>query len=153
MDDPNVKDFESALAELEAIVQTLEDGQLPLEQSLQHFERGVALSRTCHARLEDAERRVELLTERGGTRPAPAEIAGVGAPAGGAGDGRSGEDGADERRLRPDAVVARERRPWSGEDGADERRLRAAPPVRRDDGGRSGEDGVDGGRSDDDVPF
>ena len=126
MDDPNVKDFESALAELEAIVQTLEDGQLPLEQSLQHFERGIALSRTCHARLEDAERRVELLTERGGTRPAPAEIAGVGPPAGGAGDGRSGEDGADERRLR------------------------AAPPVRRDDGGRSGEDGADDGRSDDD---
>ena len=83
MDDPTIKDFESALAELESIVKTLEDGQLPLEQSLERFERGIALSRFCHRRLEDAERRVELLTERGETRPAPAEIGGGAAlPAG-----------------------------------------------------------------------
>ncbi len=80
MDDPNIKDFESALAELETIVETLEEGQLPLEQSLERFERGIALSRFCHTRLEDAERRIELLTERGQTRPAPAEIAGTGTP-------------------------------------------------------------------------
>ncbi|MCY4123073.1 MAG: exodeoxyribonuclease VII small subunit [Acidobacteria bacterium] len=98
MDDPNIKDFESALAELEAIVKTLEDGQLPLEQSLEHFERGIALSRFCHTRLEDAERRVELLTERGQTRPAPDEIAGRQAPAGdapaagGADDGQTDDD-------------------------------------------------------------
>lgn len=97
MDDPNIKDFESALAELEAIVKTLEDGRLPLEQSLEHFERGIALSRFCHTRLEDAERRVELLTERGQTRPAPDEIAGQ-APAGeapaagGADDGQTDDD-------------------------------------------------------------
>ena len=78
MDDPNIKDFESALAELETIVETLEEGQLPLEQSLERFERGIALSRFCHTRLEDAERRIELLTERGQTRPAPGEIAGTG---------------------------------------------------------------------------
>ena len=77
MNDPNIKDFESALAELETIVKTLEDGELPLEQSLERFERGIALSRYCHTRLEDAERRVELLTERGVTRPAPAAIAGA----------------------------------------------------------------------------
>ena len=77
MDDPNIKDFESALAELETIVKTLEDGQLPLEQSLERFERGIALSRYCHARLEDAEHRIELLTERGQTRPAPADISGI----------------------------------------------------------------------------
>lgn len=70
-----MKDFESALAELETIVKTLEDGQLPLEQSLARFERGIALSRFCHTRLENAERRVELLTERGETRPAPAAMA------------------------------------------------------------------------------
>ena len=88
MDDPNMKDFESALAELETIVRTLEDGQLPLEQSLAHFERGIALSRFCHTRLEDAERRVELLTERGETRPAPAAIAGTTtAPDAAVGDG------------------------------------------------------------------
>ena len=82
MDDTNIKDFESALAELETIVRTLEDGQLPLEQSLEHFERGIALSRYCHTRLEDAERRVEVLTERGDTRPAPAAIAGAPAAVG-----------------------------------------------------------------------
>ena len=98
MDDPNIKDFESALAELETIVKTLEDGRLPLEQSLEHFERGIALSRFCHTRLEDAERRVELLTERGQTRPAPDEIAGGQAPAGeapaagGADDGQTDDD-------------------------------------------------------------
>ena len=84
MDDPNIKDFESALAELETIVKTLEDGQLPLEQSLEHFERGIALSRFCHTRLEDAERRVELLTERGETRPAPVSLTGSPTPPGGA---------------------------------------------------------------------
>lgn len=82
-DDPNIKDFESALAELEAIVKELEDGQLPLEASLQRFERGIRLSRFCHTRLEDAERRIEVLTERGDTRPAPPDLAG-GAAADGA---------------------------------------------------------------------
>ncbi len=98
MDDPNIKDFESALAELETIVKTLEDGQLPLEQSLERFERGIALSRFCHTRLDDAERRVELLTERGDTRPAPDPIAGVrtstgDAAAGGGTDDDPAEDG------------------------------------------------------------
>ena len=94
MDDPNVKDFESALAELEKIVETLEDGQLPLERSLERFERGIALSRYCHARLEDAERRVEVLTERGRTRPAPADIVGAGTAAdAGTAAGESAADG------------------------------------------------------------
>jgi len=69
--DPSIKDFESAIAELETIVKTLEDGDLALEKSLALFERGVQLSRFCHARLEEAERRVEILNERGETRPAP----------------------------------------------------------------------------------
>ena len=77
-DDANIKDFESALAELETIVKTLEQGELTLEQSLERFERGVKLSRFCHTRLEHAERRVELLTEQGEVRPAPPEIAGRG---------------------------------------------------------------------------
>jgi exodeoxyribonuclease VII small subunit len=63
--DPTIKDFEAALTELDAIVKKLEDGDLPLEQSLQLFERGVQLSRFCHARLEEAERRIEILNERG----------------------------------------------------------------------------------------
>ncbi len=75
MSDPTIKDFESAIAELERLVKTLEDGDLPLEKSLELFERGVQLSRFCHARLEEAERRVEILTDRGETRPAPAALA------------------------------------------------------------------------------
>ncbi|MEO8520866.1 MAG: exodeoxyribonuclease VII small subunit [Acidobacteriota bacterium] len=72
--DPTIKDFESAIAELERLVKTLEDGDLPLEKSLELFERGVQLSRFCHAKLEEAERRVEILSDRGETRPAPASL-------------------------------------------------------------------------------
>lgn len=67
-------DFETALAELESIVTKLEQGDLALEQSLALFERGVQLSRFCHTKLEDAERRIEILTERGDVRPAPAAL-------------------------------------------------------------------------------
>ena len=55
------KKFEAALARLEEIVQDLEKGDLPLEQSLKLFEEGIKLSRICTKRLEDAERRVEIL--------------------------------------------------------------------------------------------
>ena len=65
-----VKDFEAALAELEELVKKLEAGDLTLEASLALHERGVELSRFCHARLEDAERRVEILNERGQLKPA-----------------------------------------------------------------------------------
>ena len=71
MPDTTIKDFEAAIAELESIVKKLEEGDLPLEQSLALYERGVQLSRFCHARLEDAERRIELLNERGELKPAP----------------------------------------------------------------------------------
>ena len=69
-----IKDFESALAELESIVKNLENGSLTLEKSLALFERGVELSRYCHTRLEDAERRIEVLTERGEVGAAPASL-------------------------------------------------------------------------------
>jgi exodeoxyribonuclease VII small subunit len=75
MSDTSIKDFEAAIAELESIVKKLEDGELPLEQSLALYERGVQLSRFCHARLEEAERRIEILTERGDLKPAPASLA------------------------------------------------------------------------------
>jgi exodeoxyribonuclease VII small subunit len=64
--DSTIKDFEAAIAELETIVKKLEEGDLPLETSLQLYERGVHLSRFCHAQLEDAEKRIEILNERGG---------------------------------------------------------------------------------------
>ncbi len=74
-DSSSIKDFEGAIAELESVVRKLEEGDLPLEQSLALYERGVQLSRFCHARLEEAERRIEILTERGDLRPAPSSIA------------------------------------------------------------------------------
>jgi len=72
--DSTIKDFEAAITELETIVKKLEEGDLPLETSLQLFERGVQLSRFCHAQLEQAERRIEILNERGGLTPAPADL-------------------------------------------------------------------------------
>ncbi len=74
MPDTSIKDFEAAIAELETIVKKLEDGDLPLEQSLALYERGVQLSRFCHARLEAAERRIEILTDRGDLKAAPASL-------------------------------------------------------------------------------
>jgi exodeoxyribonuclease VII small subunit len=55
------KSFESSLEELERIVRELEQGELPLERSLELFEQGVALSRECQERLNQAERRIEIL--------------------------------------------------------------------------------------------
>jgi exodeoxyribonuclease VII small subunit len=66
----SIKDFESAIAELEGIVRQLEAGDLALDRSLALFERGVALSRYCHGQLETAERRIEQLLERGELRDA-----------------------------------------------------------------------------------
>jgi exodeoxyribonuclease VII small subunit len=53
--------FEASLAELEKIVRRLEEGDLPLEESLELFEKGVRLSRECRERLNQAERRIEIL--------------------------------------------------------------------------------------------
>jgi exodeoxyribonuclease VII small subunit len=56
-------DFEAALAELEEIVARLEQGELPLEESLRQFERGVALTRLCQKALGDAERKIRVLAK------------------------------------------------------------------------------------------
>jgi exodeoxyribonuclease VII small subunit len=76
--------FEQALQQLEQIVQKLEKGELPLEDSLKLYEDGIRLSRLCHAKLEEAEGRIEVLlkdargepvTDAAGrpkTRPVPA---------------------------------------------------------------------------------
>lgn len=55
-------DLEKSLQELESIVETLEDGELSLEESLKHFEKGVKLSRECQTALKDAEHKVKILT-------------------------------------------------------------------------------------------
>jgi exodeoxyribonuclease VII small subunit len=57
--------FETSLAELEQIVTKLEAGDLPLEQSLELFEKGIKLSRECRERLVNAERRIEILMKDG----------------------------------------------------------------------------------------
>lgn len=53
--------FETSLKELEKVVRRLEEGELPLEESLKLFEDGVRLSRECQERLNQAERRIEVL--------------------------------------------------------------------------------------------
>ena len=55
------KSFEKSLEELELIVGRLEDGDLPLEESLELFEKGIKLSRECRQRLSTAERRIQIL--------------------------------------------------------------------------------------------
>jgi exodeoxyribonuclease VII small subunit len=59
--DPQAPSFEAALKQLEEIVQRLERGELPLEESLKLYEEGIRLSRLCHAKLEEAEGKIELL--------------------------------------------------------------------------------------------
>ena len=62
--EPRTPDFEQALAELEAVVERLEHGELPLEQALTQFERGMALARSCQDALKQAEQKVEILLAR-----------------------------------------------------------------------------------------
>ncbi|MFO1407049.1 MAG: exodeoxyribonuclease VII small subunit [Steroidobacteraceae bacterium] len=57
-------DFEQALAELEGVVEKLEHGELPLEDALRQFERGIELARNCQASLKAAEQRVEILLRK-----------------------------------------------------------------------------------------
>jgi len=57
-------DFEQALAELETLVERLESGDLPLDEALQTFERGVALTRQCQGALKAAQQKVEILLKR-----------------------------------------------------------------------------------------
>ena len=59
-------DFERALGELEKLVERLERGDLPLEEALKTFERGVALTRHCQTSLKAAQQKVEILLKRNG---------------------------------------------------------------------------------------
>jgi exodeoxyribonuclease VII small subunit len=55
-------DFEAALAELEGLVERMEQGEISLEESLKDFERGIALTRQCQQALKQAEQKVQRLT-------------------------------------------------------------------------------------------
>lgn len=64
--DPAPVDFEAAMRDLEDIVERLERGDLPLEESLAAFERGVLLTRTCQTALKEAEQKVQILLKKAG---------------------------------------------------------------------------------------
>lgn len=57
--------FEKALAKLEDIVRRMEQGEMTLEESLKAFEEGIRLSRLCAKRLDEAERRIQILLKNG----------------------------------------------------------------------------------------
>ena len=63
---PGESGFEATLAELEALVSRLEAGDLPLDQALSHFERGVQLTRECQQQLQQAQQRVQILQQQSG---------------------------------------------------------------------------------------
>ncbi|MCA1564189.1 MAG: exodeoxyribonuclease VII small subunit [Acidobacteria bacterium] len=90
------QNFEASLAALEKIVRELERGELPLEKSLELFERGVRLSRECQERLQAAERRIEVLLQREGDEGRVSVVGALGgdefdAPAGDAKDAEDDE--------------------------------------------------------------
>lgn len=62
-----VTDFEKSLAELERLIETMEGGELTLEESISHFERGMALTRACQQALSQAEQKVKILTRNSET--------------------------------------------------------------------------------------
>ena len=70
--------FEDALNKLEKVVSKLEEGDIPLEDSLKLFEEGIRLSRFCNLKLDEAEKRVEILVKgkEGNLRPQPFEPSG-----------------------------------------------------------------------------
>ena len=58
--------LEEALAELETLVEQMEDGELTLEDALARFQRGIELTRVCRKSLKDAEHKVQLLQKKAG---------------------------------------------------------------------------------------
>ena len=76
MPESKTPDFEQALAELEALVARLERGDLPLDEALKTFERGVELTRQCQGSLKAAQQRVDILLKRNGqSEPEPFSVA------------------------------------------------------------------------------
>lgn len=99
--------FEDDLAALEEIVEALEEGELPLEESLKRFEDGIKLYRRCDKALTDAEKKIEILTKNASgelearafdeTSGEPEEVA-----PGDANHSRTATDGAEEADGDPD---------------------------------------------------
>jgi exodeoxyribonuclease VII small subunit len=59
-------DFEATLERLETLIAQMEQGQLPLEKSLENFEQGISLVRECQSALKKAEQKVQILMEKAG---------------------------------------------------------------------------------------
>ena len=68
--------FEKAIKELEEIARRLEEGELSLDESISQFEQGVHLARFCHEKLEEAERKIEILqkTDNGQVKKKPVRV-------------------------------------------------------------------------------
>jgi exodeoxyribonuclease VII small subunit len=109
--------FEEALNKLEKIVSKLEKGDIPLEESLKFFEEGIRVSRLCNQKLDEAEKRVEILLkdEEGVLKPQPfdpsiksgqAPSIDLGqVPLPGSGQGLSGHSEQNDSRLPEDPLV------------------------------------------------
>ena len=74
MADDKPLNLEKSLQDLEALINELEGGELPLEQAMQKFEEGIRLTRNCQAALKDAEQRVEILLKSAGGEEALEEF-------------------------------------------------------------------------------
>lgn len=103
--------FEESLGKLQQIVARLEDGSLPLEESMQQFENGIGLLRQCYQVLEAAEQRIEILTgvDRDGnplTKPfdASATFDGSAGTSGSHDDGKSAAAEKPSGRVRDDSL-------------------------------------------------
>jgi exodeoxyribonuclease VII small subunit len=74
MADDKPFDLERSLEALEALIEELESGELPLERAMQKFEEGIRLTRSCQAALKEAEQRVEILLKSAGGEEALQEF-------------------------------------------------------------------------------
>jgi len=101
--------FEEALGKLEKIVSKLEKGDIPLEESLKFFEEGIRLSRLCNQKLDEAEKRVEVLLKdkEGVLKPQPFDpsVNSGQAPSINSGQALSGHSGQNDSRLPEDSPV------------------------------------------------
>ncbi len=75
VEEKEIPSFEDGLKQLEEVVSQLEDGDLPLEKSLELFEKGMTLSASCRRQLQDAEAKVEILLRKDGAiEPQPFDL-------------------------------------------------------------------------------
>lgn len=94
--------FEEALKRLEKIVERLEAGDVPLDESLSLYEEGIALFRGCSSKLEEAKKKVEILTKKGSGKLSPEPFE----------PGRSADDFSASVSAAPEAAEDKEELPF-----------------------------------------